>query len=157
MAHTRTHADETVTTLYRMLGINQPSQLSPDNIAYNLGIELVYAPVSSVRINRRIYLDSRISAEEQRQQFGHELCHVLWHPDNQLCLPRAFIDMQERQADNFALHACMPTDMVLGEPLPSTESEAAGVLSEAFKVTPEFALKRLRSMANLMYQTTEVT
>lgn len=154
MAHTRTHADETVTSLYQMLGISRPSQLSPDNIAYKLGIELLHAPVDSVRINRRIYLDSRISTAEQRQQFGHELCHVLWHPDNQLCLPRAFIDMQERQADNFALYACMPTDMVLAESLPSIESEAVGVLSETFGVAPEFALKRLHLMNNLMYQTT---
>ena len=154
MTFTRTHADETVSKLYQSIGINRPPLLNPDTVAHRLGIELNYLPVDSMRINKRMYLDSRLSTEEQWQQFGHELCHVLWHQDNQLKLSQSFIDMQERQADNFALYACIPTDALLSEPLPSTEWEAVAILVETFGVTPEFALKRLKLHLSHLYQTT---
>ena len=154
MNFTRTHADETVTKLYEKIGINRPPLLSPDVIAYRLGIELNYLPVDSMRINKKMYLDSRLSTEEQWQQFGHELCHVLWHQDNQLKLSQSFIDMQERQADNFALYACIPTYALLDMQLPSTEREAIGALAEAFHVTPQFAQKRLNLHLSHLYQTT---
>lgn len=153
MNFTRTHADETVTKLYEKIGINRPPLLSPDVIAYRLGIELVYLPVDSMRINKKMYLDSRLSTEEQWQQFGHELCHVLWHQDNQLKLSQSFIDMQERQADNFALYACIPTDALLDMQLPSTEREAIGALAEAFNVTEEFVAKRIALNVTSMYKT----
>ena len=154
MNYSRTHADDTIKKLYESIGINRPPLIAPDIIAYRLGLELAYLPVDSLRINNRIYLDSRLSTEIQQQQFGHELCHVLWHQDNQLKLEQSFIDMQERQADNFALYACIPTDMLLSMPLPSTECEAVSVLTETFNVTPEFALKRLKLHLSKMYQTT---
>ena len=149
-------ADETVKKIYSSINLSHPDHLSPILIAESLNIELAYLPVNSMRINRNIYLDDRLSTEEQWEQFGHELCHVLWHPDNQLHLTQSFIDMQERQANNFALYACIPTDMLMRMEMPPDRCHAIHRMMETFHVTRPFAERRLdlhiEKMNQLTYQ-----
>lgn len=149
-------ADDTVRKIYASNDILHISQLSPVTIAERLNIALAYLPVKSMRINTNIYLDSRLSTELQWEQFGHELCHVLWHPDNQLHLTQSFIDMQERQANNFALYACIPTDMLMKMEMPNERCSAIRKMMQLFNVSKEFAERRLdlhiEKMNQLTYQ-----
>lgn len=154
MSYTYTTADDYVKNLYQTIGISRPAQLCADTIAQRLGMKTVYLPVDATRIGEVIYLDERLPQKIQFQQFGHELCHVLWHPDNQLHLTQAFIDMQENQANNFAYYACIPTPMLMEMELPETLREAVHKVSDMFNVTAEFAQKRLEMHINKMYQST---
>lgn len=154
MAYPLTTADDFVTKLYKTININDPTQLREEIIAERLNKSIVYLPVDCMRIGNVLYLDERLPQEERWQVFGHELCHALWHNDNQLHLAQSFIDMQERDANHFAYYACVPTAMLLAMSLPSTVREAVSMLSEAFNVTPLFAQKRLEMHINKMYQST---
>jgi Zn-dependent peptidase ImmA (M78 family) len=145
-------ADEAVDSMYRRIRLKRVTQLSPDVIAERLGISLAYLPVKSMRINQSIYLDSRLSKEAQWEQFGHELCHVLWHPDNQLHLTQSFIDMQERQANNFALFVCIPTKMLLDMTMPEERDHAIHRIMRLFNVSRPFAERRLNLHMNKLYQ-----
>lgn len=149
-----THADDYVKKLYETINIECPSQLCADTITRRLGMSTVYLPVEATRVGKVIYLDERLPQTIQWQQFGHELCHVLWHQDNQLHLAQSFIDLQENQANNFAYYACIPTPMLMGMELPETFGEAVHRVSTTFKVTPEFASKRLEFHLSKMYQST---
>lgn len=145
-------ADETIKKLYASINVTLARQLCPSAIAERMNIELAFLPVASMRINKNIYLDSRLSTVEQWEQFGHELCHVLWHPDNQLHITQSFIDMQERQANNFALYACIPTSMLMEMEMPKERSHAIHRMMETFNVSKPFAERRLDLHIEKMYQ-----
>lgn len=154
LSYTYTHADDYVKRLYENINIERPSQLCADTITQRLGMSTVYLPVEATRVGKVIYLDERLPQTIQWQQFGHELCHVLWHQDNQLHLAQSFIDLQENQANNFAYYACVPTPMLMDMELPETLREAVHKVSATFNVTPEFAQKRLEFHINKLYQST---
>lgn len=157
MSHYVFHnADATIKNLYASINVTLARQLCPTAIAECLNISLAFLPVNSMRINKSIYLDSRLSTELQWEQFGHELCHVLWHPDNQLHITQSFIDMQERQANNFALYACIPTSMLMEMEMPEERCHAIHRMMETFNVSKPFAERRLdlhiEKMNQLTYQ-----
>lgn len=147
-------ADETVKKLYASINVTLARQLCPMDISESLGIDLAFLPVSSMRINKSIYIDSRLSTEGRWEQFGHELCHVLWHPDNQLHLTQSFIDMQERQANNFALFACIPTNMLMDMDMPNERRPAIHRMMQTFNVSRPFAERRLDLHIEKMNQLT---
>ena len=149
-------ADETIKNLYASIDVTHERQLSPENIAERLRIELAFLPVPSMRINQSIYIDSRLSTEYRWEQFGHELCHLLWHSDNQLHLTQSFIDMQERQANSFALYACIPTAMLMAMEMPSERAYAIHRMMKLFGVSPPFAERRLDLHIEKMYQLTHM-
>jgi Zn-dependent peptidase ImmA (M78 family) len=129
------------------MNISQPYELEIDGIAAGLNIWIHTAELTSRALEREgmgtIILDSRLSREEQWEQFGHELCHLLRHGGNQLEMPDGFIRLQESQADLFALQLCVPAFMLLRLDLPAEEGEAAEAISRSFGVTPSFAARRL--------------
>ena len=145
--------EEATTTLYRALGITEPSQLNPIAIAKGISVDLVYMPVDSISVNDTIYLDSRLSPAMQWQQFGRELYRVLHHPANQLRRTSDDIGDWHKEADLFALCACMPSVMISDMRLPSTERETVTTLADTFNVTEEFAAKRIALNVASMYKT----
>ncbi|RKN85889.1 ImmA/IrrE family metallo-endopeptidase [Paenibacillus ginsengarvi] len=147
-AYQSTPLEQSIEQLYRALSVREPHQLDAEAIAEGLGIWLHYAPYTSRAIDRAglqsIVLDNRLSRQEQWQDFGHELCHLLHHAGNQLTMGESFIRFQETKAGNFAYLFCIPTFMLLAAELPRLESEAIAAISSLFGVTPEFAKERLR-------------
>lgn len=151
MAYTYNNTEEYTGKLLKSHGILTPSQLTPELIAEALNINLGYLPVRSWRVDDYIILDSRLPSTVQWEEFGHELCHALWHPDNQFHLTKSYIEYQENQADNFAYFACVPTFMLLEMELPESACEAVREIAKTFNVTPEFATKRLEFHMNKLY------
>lgn len=76
-------------------------------------------------------------------RFCHELAHILYHAGDQMKLPTEFIQYQEYKANNFALHAAIPTFMLLNMNLPNDYYQAVALLQKTFKVSLTFACKRL--------------
>ncbi|MRG86967.1 ImmA/IrrE family metallo-endopeptidase [Salinibacillus xinjiangensis] len=107
-----------------------------EEIARKLNINIYYGD-SSFRFGNNIVL-KKSSKQKEWQDFGHELCHVLWHEGNQLNMPLPFRDLQEWQSINFAHHFCAPTFMLL-------ELKDVNVynIMETFNVDYCFAKKRM--------------
>ncbi|MEF3302403.1 ImmA/IrrE family metallo-endopeptidase [Paenibacillus sp. GYB003] len=143
-----TPLEQSIEQLFGALNIREPHELDPETIAAGLGIWLHYAPVASQAIDRAglqsVVLDNRLTRQEQWQDFGHELCHLLHHAGNQLTMGESFIRFQETKAANFAYQFCVPTFMLLRCELPRLEAEAVAVIASQFGVTPEFAKERLK-------------
>ncbi|PYI52539.1 phage portal protein [Paenibacillus flagellatus] len=143
-----TPLEQTIERIYSTMDIREPHQLDVETISHKLGIWVHYAPFSSRAIDRgglqSIVLDNRLSRQEQWQDFGHELCHLMHHAGNQLSMGESFIRLQETKATNFAYQFCVPTFMLLAVELPRLESEAAASIAAVFGVTSEFAGERLK-------------
>ncbi|WP_199426051.1 ImmA/IrrE family metallo-endopeptidase [Thermaerobacillus caldiproteolyticus] len=141
-----TPLEQYIHDLYQHLSIAKPYQLDMIDIASKLNIWLHFADIRSTAIDRNgiysIIIDRRLTKQQQWQDFGHELCHLLRHSGNQVMLPESMVQLQEAQATNFALHFCVPTFMLLNLELPYTENEIIYFLSETFCVEPIFAKKR---------------
>lgn len=149
--YTKTHLEDYVENLYTFLGIYSPEQLKIEHITKKLGLILEYSKYGSTHFVMEngqpiIMLDNRISPEEQWQEFGHELCHLLRHEGNQRTLRRdhpAFYAMQEWQANSFSLHFCIPTFMLEQLDLPKYKKAAFALVAEKFGVSYEFAEERV--------------
>ena len=63
-------------------------------ISSKLNIWLHFAPFGSRAIYRTnlpsIIIDNRKAIPHQWEDFGHELCHILFHVGNQLHMPKMF-------------------------------------------------------------------
>ena len=144
----KTVLERDIEKLYRHLGITEPDELNMYAIADKLNVWLYVEPIGSRAIDRdglySVIIDSRLSPQEQWEDFGHELCHLLRHGGNQLLLPPAFVQFQETKAANFGYQFCVPTFMLLELRLPEHEREAAAYVAELFGVRPQFARERLR-------------
>ena len=138
-----THLEDYIYNLYSNIGISHPRQLNPEIVASRLGLTLLYMPIDSVTGGNLIILDERLTDPQQWQDFGHELCHSLFHPSNQLKIPKPFKEYQEWKANSFAEHACIPTFMLEKMELPDSEAKAVNMIHETFCVEYSFAKKRL--------------
>ena len=137
------HSEDYVNHMYQSININHPHQLDPEDIAARNGLSLVYMKAPSMRMGNIIVINEELSEEEQWQQFGHELCHALWHSGNQLRMPVPFRVYQEYKANNFAQYACIPSFMLRNMKLPKNEEIALSIIQREFKVNRTFAKKRL--------------
>jgi Zn-dependent peptidase ImmA (M78 family) len=147
MSYRLTLLEQQVKDLYHSLRIYRPDQMDLESIAAKLSIWVHVAPFTSKAQRFKglysIILDSRLSDSEQWEDFGHEVCHVLNHAGNQLQMPKPFKEFQESKANNFALHFCVPTFMILDSGLPYTWNEATLFVMDTYNVTEHFARKRL--------------
>lgn len=133
--------EEYVRDFLRRIDVHHPHQLHIENLYTRLGMELYYIPHGSMLVDGIVFLDNRKSDAEQWEDFAHELAHALFHEGDQAHLPIFMRDHQEKQADLFALHFCVPTFMLQEVDL-SRHPEWA--IMEAFGVTRKFAEKRLQ-------------
>lgn len=138
-----THLEDYIKNLYLNIGIVKPEQIDINTIATRLRIKVILVPFNSMRANNVICINERTSKEERWQQFGHELCHVLWHCGNQFGIPYFFREYQEWKANNFALHFCVPTFMLDELKLDYEYYKAIYQIQDTFNVDEEFAKKRL--------------
>jgi Zn-dependent peptidase ImmA (M78 family) len=153
--------EEYVKNLYHQLSIYVPEQIDMIDIAVKLDIWLHYENVKSKAIEKddvhSIFIDHRLSPQEQWQDFAHELCHVLMHCGSQLHLPPDFIEYQESKAKNFAYQFCVPTFMLEKLVFPARKKEAIWLIAQTFNVEYTFAKIRLdrwilQKESNVIYE-----
>ncbi|UAT32603.1 ImmA/IrrE family metallo-endopeptidase [Bacillus badius] len=142
-----TRLEDYIFSLYQSIHIYEPEQLSIDLIASRLGIDIEYINGASKTIHIQnqplVLINQHLTPEAQWQDFGHELGHLLQHCGNQMCLPPPFIELQEWQANNFALHFCIPTFMMEQLEFPWRKQEVIYLLARTFTVEFSFAARRL--------------
>lgn len=141
-----TYLEEYILKLYRSIGISTPSQIDMNAIATLLNIEISYQN-NVFRFDNEVVLRNN-SLPEQWVDFGHELAHVLLHNGSQLNMLKSYMEYQERKANLFALHFCVPTFMLEKICFPNTKKEAVAMITNEFNVTSEFAVKRLELWIN---------
>ena len=136
------------------LGIYHPHQLNLEVVTQRLGLHVVEKSMKSRVLEGIVFIDSRLSEQEKWQEFAHELKHFLRHAGNQLLLPRPFVKLQESQAENFSLHFCVPTFMLLNYEITNYTNIENGIkfISDTFNVTGEFAQRRLLHFRNQIQQ-----
>lgn len=155
MSHLNYHTtllEETIKDIYCDLNIYHPCQLDILEIADLLNIKVHFINLSSRSYKSEIIIDSRLSPEEQWEDFAHELCHVLFQYGNQILnINSLFLEYQEWKANNFALHFCVPTFMLqqslLNHKIESIP-EAIPYIKNRYNVTDEIALKKLIHFRN---------
>jgi Zn-dependent peptidase ImmA (M78 family) len=153
--YTYTPLESWIEKLYKHLSISRPDQLNMIDIAAKLQIWLHFENIESTAIDRTglysLIIDRRLNPQQQWEDFGHELCHVLRHAGNQMLLPDSMVQLQEYQANNFALQFCVPTFMLLRLPFPSTKREFIAEICSTFNVTEAFAKRRLEHFERQVY------
>lgn len=147
----KTVLEQFVEDMYESLGILTPCQITVDELAHQLNVWIHYADVKSRALESiggmySMFLDSRLSPEDQRIDFLHELCHLLRHAGNQIVLPELFTKMQEAEAERFVLYAAIPFSMVSRLPIPAQYNEAVSFIAKTFKVPVELAEIRLNQI-----------
>lgn len=162
LTYTYTYLEDFIRDLYQSLSIHVPTDIDMFEIARQLNIKLHFYDDGSTAVYQngilRIFIDERISPQEQWQDFGHELCHLLKHYGNQLVLSTGLstelIKLQEYQADNFMHQFCVPTFMLLNYQVNDFCNINDGItfVSNVFNVTEEFARRRLIHFRNQILQ-----
>lgn len=147
--------EDWIEDFYKNIDIYHPRQLDLLDIASRLGLYIHFENFSSRVYAGEIIIDSRLSPEKQWEDFGHELCHLVRQEGNQLLLMNnSLLDIQEAKAENFALHFCVPTFMLLNFEISNYVNLKDGIkfISERFNVTQSFAQKRLSHFRNQIQQ-----
>ncbi|MGM0854291.1 MAG: ImmA/IrrE family metallo-endopeptidase [Bacillota bacterium] len=146
--------EDWIQDFYPHLGIYHPRQLDFMEIAARLGIYVHFQRFGSRIYDGEIIIDERLTDQEQWQEFAHELCHLYLQYGNQIAMNKEFLSLQEAQAENFALHFCIPTFMLLRYEISNFLDVEAGVpfIAKEFGVTEEFARERLRKFKRKILQ-----
>lgn len=158
MDYSMTKLEEDIQNLYHELSITDISPSSMKYIAKQLQIKLKISDVSSQALNYNgeyyIFINNKLSAQEQWQEFGHEIGHRIKHVGDQKTMFTQFRCLQEWQADNFMYHFCVPTFMLLKLNISNYCNIEYGIsfISETFNVTDDFARKRLQMFKSQMLQ-----
>lgn len=151
MNYYTTLLEDTINQIYNRLNINKPQQLDMLCIANYLNIAVHFEEISSRAYNGEIIIDNRLSPDQQWEDFGHELCHILFHYGNQILnIHNLFLKYQEKKANNFVLHFCVPTFMLLNYEI-ATINEGVPFVAKTFNVTQDFARKRLIKFKNQLH------
>lgn len=148
-----TYTEDFVRELYLKIGISEPHHLDYKVVADSLGIRVFLAPYDGpsqalfVKNVPFIFLGKDLTPPQIWQDFCHELNHVLQHTGNQNYMLRSWVDYQEKKANTFMYHACMPTFM-LDEIVERDPSLTIKDLQLIFNVEYDFAVKRLTQYFN---------
>lgn len=141
------HLEDFIKVMYNEIGIDTPEQLHIPTIAYRLGVKLFYWKEASqalfIRGAQFIFLNSSLSPAAQWQDFCHELGHVLLHFGNQRFMNPMFRKYQERKANNFMYHACVPTFMLDSLHIKNSTIHTIHKIQLLFNVEYNFARQRL--------------
>ncbi|WP_018132112.1 ImmA/IrrE family metallo-endopeptidase [Effusibacillus pohliae] len=136
--------EQVVIDTYQRIGIIQPSDIDIDLIAEHFGLRLLKLDVHSKMIGTAIVIDSRLTPQEQREDFFHELTHAIRHAGNQLTMTELFRSMQEHEANRMPYYWLAPTFMLIQRIVPAMPlAQLVPQLAEAFAVTERFMRRRL--------------
>ncbi|MEK4193224.1 MULTISPECIES: ImmA/IrrE family metallo-endopeptidase [unclassified Paenibacillus] len=142
-----THLEEFVKHLYIKNGIHLPGDIAVSAIAKKLNVTVTYVKVRSTSHQTKkgkllIFLNDQKTLQEQREDFLHELGHLLRHSGNQNLLPKSFVKYQEDDTEQFKIYALMPFFMINQIILSPDRRQAIEQLSIVFSVNLELAQKR---------------
>mgnify|MGYP005750450739 CR=1 FL=1 len=142
-----TPLEKWVSKLYWKLNISTPADLDVEVIARHFRIYIHRKEIDTFAYEngnfRSITLDQRLPFENQREQFYHELCHLLRHCGWQAgMMPEAFRELQEWEAKRFVPFAAIPFHMLRNFDLVN-DPDVIQQLSEKFKITPQLCIQRL--------------
>lgn len=138
-----TNLEHYVSTIFEKIGIYEPHDISKQYIADELDITLDFTKYKAVAHEeddfKYINLYKNATKKEQREQFYHELNHILRHSGDQLKLPKLMTDWQEWDCKNFMLYAAIPFHMIHY----INEYGNSKHLSNLFGVTENLIVERL--------------
>lgn len=147
-----THLEDWICDFYRRLEIKNPKDIDMKKICYVLNIFLVYKDCPSMCFEsgrfKSITLNVNYTNKEQREDFFHELCHLLRHCGRQYMMPKAFLELQEFQAKIFTKYASLPYPMLSHYDL--NDQDIIYILSEDFGVTERLVTNRLKQIKQRM-------
>lgn len=107
-----TALEDWFTDQYIKLQIKTSQDIDIELLAYKYNIFIHYKPMLArydiFEGYKAIIIDSRCKPEEQREQFLHELCHILRHVGHQSMMPKYFRELQEWDANQFMMYAVLP-------------------------------------------------
>ncbi len=135
--------EQFVHQLFDILAISQPDQLNIAAVSALTNISVKRWEFSSEAVSYRgkrlIFINEELSRQESWQEFAHELYHLLGHVGNQnKYMHRLFMTHQEKQAEYFSYHFCVPTFM-----LQKLKGVDVYVIMRLFNVEFDFAMRRL--------------
>lgn len=131
-----------VQEMYDELNIYEPIDIDESRICDYFGINLRYHQGQSFYAGNIISINKNIHPKEQRAHFFHELAHIIRQDTgNQIFTPQIMTDWLERDADIFAMYACLPWHMVRRYDL--TDYDLPCYLSDDFMVPHDMVYKRL--------------
>ncbi|MDG5787808.1 ImmA/IrrE family metallo-endopeptidase [Evansella sp. AB-P1] len=139
-----------VSQRYKRMGIYNPSDLDEKRICDALGIFFKRIEKSSHSIEqgafKLIAVNSLLTVAEQREQFYHELAHILRHSGRQSMMTSAFRELQEWDASHFTRYAAIPFHMLHQFDL--NDQNIVKNLAEQFQCTPNLCHERLEKIYN---------
>lgn len=152
--------EEKIQQIYTDLCISNPSEIDPYHIANEYNVWIYFHEDESEVYKRKgkdsdlysMYLDERLSFQEQWQDFCHEFGHVVEHVGNQNKLQKPFRKLQERQANNFMYHFAVPSFMLLNYEIANYYEDGVFFIADTFNVTKEFAYRRLEMFRRQLKQ-----
>lgn len=143
-----TALEDWVTEFYLRLKITRPEQIDEQYIAKIYSVFLNRKPMPAfhqvVGRFRSITVDTRVLKTIQREQFFHELCHILRHSGVQSAMPESFRLFQEWDSHNFTRYAAIPHHMLKFVDL--DDPYVVDIMSTMFKVTPALCEQRLEDI-----------
>lgn len=136
-----------VMNFFKSLNIFEPQQLTIENLSESMNLPIVfwnYASEITVYKGRyKIFINESLCNRQRWQEFGHEIGHFLLHVGNQSNMNHIFRSYQEKQAEYFAYHFCVPTFMLYD----LKEVDVYDVMN-LFNVEFDFAFRRLEMYHN---------
>ncbi|WP_231129539.1 ImmA/IrrE family metallo-endopeptidase [Bacillus pumilus] len=136
-----------VKDIYSQLHLDDMKPLNIEAVARHFDISLIYKsaePKAISILNKKvIFLDERKDSFQQREDFCHELCHILKHTGPQNKTHYLFKQMQENQANAFMYHFAVPSFILNKTDMPNSIYEAVPFISRRFGVSFDFAHHRL--------------
>lgn len=150
-----TYAEEYVKNLYERIGVKEPKDLDYRIISERLNIKVFHWNHKSQALFFKekgyIMLQEDLSPQYEWQHYLHELAHVLLHTGNQKLLPESFVKYQEEKANQFMLHAAVPTLMLHKLKLTDCTRSNIHLVQQIFNVDEELAKKRLTQYISRKY------
>lgn len=140
-----------ISNIYQQHGIMQPQDLTVSAVSEIFSIKVIKheGPVFAEwedGLYSFIFLNQNKSAEEQKNDFFHELCHPLRHVGKQDQLPKLFQELQEMQAAQFQLVAAMPIYLIEQVPYTRYWEQYISTLAHYFSLPKYFVDRRMQQI-----------
>lgn len=141
------NTEQYIQQFYKSINVSDPLLLTIELVIEHLDLEVMYWPhssaIASYNDNYIIFLNDRLSMQQQWQDFGHEMYHFFFDNECYDVLKETYASYGETKADYFAYHFCVPTFMLM---------QFKGVdvydVVNKFNVEFDFALRRLEMYHN---------
>ena len=145
------NTEQYIQQFYKSINVSDPLLLTIELVIEHLDLEVMYWPHSSsiATYNNQyiIFLNDRLSMQQQWQDFGHEMYHFFFDNECYDVLKETYASYGETKADYFAYHFCVPTFMLM-----QLKEVSVDVITRLFNVEFDFALRRLEMYKSKVLQ-----